>query len=487
MASKIRQIPERLLVKLWIERATREKSFRAGDGRRFRVIYPGRIGTTAGPDLRGVVLEEEGVGLVRGDVEVHVQRGDWAAHGHGRDPRYNGVVLHVVAGEDTGFTTLHNGARVPLVSMEPLLRKGGSAGRDPDLWPLLGTHGYVPPRSAVEMAVLLDAAGGSRFLGKCRGFRALLEEEGPDQVLYASLMDALGYSQNREPFRELARRATYGLLARAVLERPPWERSAIIEGILLTTAGFMPSEGTSPRRGRFAAASGRLMGLDRWHLFRVRPQNHPRRRIQGFARVLDVYLPPPVDGRLPWAGKGLVAGMVALVSAPTDLIQKGGRSRALEAALSVDGAPLPERAVPYPGGAAAAIGRARARDMAVNCVLPFVHALTQREGDDRLARLCLRVYWEFPSLQENELTREMRRQLLHPGGRSGRPGAGNWSKLVCSARRQQGLLHLHHLMTSPRVASPEKLIRSPVAIDAPPNTPVERTGAAHSRRQGMAT
>ena len=236
------------------------------------------------------------MGLVRGDVEVHVQRGDWAAHGHGRDSRYNGVVLHVVAGEDTGFTTLHNGARVPLVSMEPLLRKGGSAGRAPDLWPLLDTHGYAPPRSAVEMAALLDAAGDSRFLGKCRGFRALLEEEGPDQVLYASLMDALGYSQNREPFRELARRATYGLLARAVLERPPWERSAIIEGILLTTAGFMPSEGTSPRRGRFAAASGRLMGLDRWHLFRVRPQNHPRRRIQEFARVLG-RVPAPTGGR----------------------------------------------------------------------------------------------------------------------------------------------------------------------------------------------
>ena len=66
MASKIRQIPERLLVKLWIERATREKSFRAGDGRRFRVIYPGRIGTTAGPDLRGGCTGRGGCGSGEG-------------------------------------------------------------------------------------------------------------------------------------------------------------------------------------------------------------------------------------------------------------------------------------------------------------------------------------------------------------------------------------------------------------------------------------
>ena len=52
MSSKLKQIPERLLAKLWKERATREESFRAGDGRRFRVIYPGRTGTTAGPPVR---------------------------------------------------------------------------------------------------------------------------------------------------------------------------------------------------------------------------------------------------------------------------------------------------------------------------------------------------------------------------------------------------------------------------------------------------
>ena len=87
MASRLKQIPESLLAKLWKERASREAAFRAGNGQRFRVIYPGRVGTTAGPDFRDAVLEEEGVGLVRGDVEVHVRQRDWDSHGHGKDPR----------------------------------------------------------------------------------------------------------------------------------------------------------------------------------------------------------------------------------------------------------------------------------------------------------------------------------------------------------------------------------------------------------------
>ena len=66
MASRLKQVPESLLVRLWKERASREESLKAGNGRRIRVIYPGRVGTTAGPDFRDAVFEEEGVGLVRG-------------------------------------------------------------------------------------------------------------------------------------------------------------------------------------------------------------------------------------------------------------------------------------------------------------------------------------------------------------------------------------------------------------------------------------
>lgn len=451
MASRLKQIPESLLTRLWKERASRKESLKAENGRRFRVIYPGRASTTAGPDFRDAVLEEEEVGLVRGDVEVHVRQKDWDAHGHRNDPRYNGVVLHVVARPDEPYSTLHSGTRVPVLSLEPLLDdRMPSPGEGRDLWPLLKAHGYVPPKDATEMGILLDRAGDSRFLEKSAAFLAFVREEDPEQVLYAVLMEALGYSQNCEPFLELAYRVPYCRLKKVGLESPPEERLGRIRELLLSEAGFLTS-----------LPDAKAMSPARWHLFRVRPQNHPRRRIMGFACLLDLFL-PSMEGRpsgdlvsvRPWAGKGLVEGMTCLVQTSWSSARNRGRWYALENELSgICG--------PCPGGDTrddrqenrAAIGKGRLRDMVVNCVLPFLHALAEGRGDTQLAQLSLGFYQGFPRLQENELTREMRQQLfsyLLPAADEVNRG---WGRVVCNARRQQGLLHLHRLIISPRIYS----------------------------------
>ena len=77
-----------------------------------------------------------------------------------------------------------------------------------------------------------------------------------------------------------------------------------------------------------------------------------------------------------------------------------------------------------------AVGRDRARDLAVNVALPFLHAQMGEDG------VYVEFYHQFGKLQENELTREMARLLLDPF----------WGRLVTSARRQQGLIHLHRVL-----------------------------------------
>ncbi len=64
------KIPERLLAKLWKERAARQTGLRTEAGKRVRVVDPGRSGTAAGPDFRDALLEVEGLGLVSGDIEL---------------------------------------------------------------------------------------------------------------------------------------------------------------------------------------------------------------------------------------------------------------------------------------------------------------------------------------------------------------------------------------------------------------------------------
>ena len=127
-------VPERLLSNLWRKRVARRTWCRASAGTRMRVLYPGRASSAAGHDFRNALLEVDGVDLVQGDVEIHVRQRGWRGHGHGRDPRYNGVVLHPALELDASSTTLQSGRWVPVVSLAPLL-----SGDD---WPagLLSAH-----------------------------------------------------------------------------------------------------------------------------------------------------------------------------------------------------------------------------------------------------------------------------------------------------------------------------------------------------------
>jgi hypothetical protein len=356
------------------------------------------------------LLEVEGVGLVQGDVEIHVHQKDWMAHGHGQDPRYNGVVLHVALEVQSPSTDLQSGRQAPVVSLAPLLSGKESSGTRPGpaLWGLLAKQGYPRPKSAAGLGALLDRAGDDRFAAKSGRFRKFLEEQSPDQTLYEGLMEGLGYHQNQHPFAQLAQRASYRPVERAARQLAPEIRPQAIEAWLATLSGLSPAA-QGPASCPLPVGLGPPLSPEAWHCFRVRPANHPLRRIAGAAGLLARFVE-----------SGLVAGLRRIASA--------GKPSGLASALAVPG---------YPDSGTALVGLGRARDLAVNVVLPFLNALAVRDDEPGAGEAYLGLYHRFGMLQENELTREMAGQLLVP----------SWRDVVASARRQQGLLHLHHLLS----------------------------------------
>ena len=145
---------------------------------------------------------------------------------------------------------------------------------------------------------------------------------------------------------------------------------------------------------------GAAMDPGEWRLFRVRPANHPRRRLIGAAAILDCFLEP-----------GLALGLA-------EIVQKGSPAK-LTGALCV------------PGMAGSAfVGAGRAKDLAVNAVLPIMYAWGEAGGQGPDSAIAL--YHGFPLLTDNELFREMATQLIPDG----------WRKVVSTARRQQRLPHL---------------------------------------------
>ena len=120
--------------------------------------------------------------------------------------------------------------------------------------------------------------------------------------------------------------------------------------------------------------------------------------------------------------QGLAAGLGEVVQ---DAAGPGSRPAKLTASLFAGGQGVP-----------AFVGPGRARDLAVNAVLPFMHAWAAVSGQGPGRDVSVAIYHRFPLLAHNELTREMTEQLLPDG----------WSGAVANARRQQGLLHLSALL-----------------------------------------
>ena len=401
---------EKALARLWRDRAARAGLLKVQHGGCLRVIYPGRPGTSAGPDFRDALLYVEGVGLTRGDVELHLKQGDWRAHGHHRDHRYNSVALHVVYSTEDAPTALANGAEAPVLSAKPLLETPATGPPPPYLWRLLEMCGYPQPVTMEEMAALLDKAGDARFGEKIEAFRHQLVQEEPEQALYAAILEGLGYSQNRTPFIELAYRVPIASLKQQASmlpsDLPSENRRGALEAWLLQAAGFGPAPASAPETIEIEEVLQPVTAQPplRWHLFRVRPVNHPKQRIKGAAVLLERYLE-----------EGLAQGM-------TRHISQG--ASALQQALTVR------------DGGQALIGPDRARELAINAVLPFAVAWGAPGADAALAVAATELYHGYPKATSNGIHREMV-ELLIPA---------QWRSTINGARRQQGLLHLQRLL-----------------------------------------
>ena len=389
-----RRGPEEAVARLWQNADRLASGLVTQDGRRLKVLYPGRRSGSAGPDFRDCVLSTESGEIVVGDVEVHVTEGGWNAHGHHVDSNYNGVVLHVVlAPSGRTMTTLESRAEAPVAAIGAVPRKEE---REPE--PGRQEDAGVPA-SAIEEK--LDGAGDERFLAKADGYRMELEAGDAEQVLYAGIMEALGYSANRRPFAALAARVPMSRL-RALRAEPGARRLPTIHAMLVWASGLTSPDSQADAEKFQDIPKKYLPRVEKiaepWKVFRVRPSNHPLRRIEGAAVLVDRVL-----------DEGFPSTLARTV--------REGSHRPLIRLLAVP---------PF-------IGEGRAREIAVNVVLPFMHAWGGISRDRELRTASMEILRNMPGLPDNEIAREMKRLLPPDVDTRG-------------ARRQQGLIHLYKHM-----------------------------------------
>lgn len=370
---------EAALAALWASGGWCGQLLRAEGGESYQLLFQGRRGGGAGPDFRDAVLQRSDGSRVRGDVELHLRSRDWQAHGHAVDPRYNGVVLHVVlaaSARESPLSRLANGELIPVVVLrppEPHCNRVAS-------WPCAT---LLERTASKEVRELLRAAGRARFTARTEGFARELDVADADEdaatqwtqadvVFFVALAEALGYGRDRAALREAGMRLARG-------ESPDTLLAEAEEG--------MAAQESDPTQPWQRVERLRLRGL---------VVLHARWRSRGPWRDLREVL---LGGDPKPAGRALLAR----------LLVNGG-----------------------------CVSPGRARILLANVVLPFAAAVATLTHDPTLQRQAVAIYDALPGLPSNQITREMCRQLgmqRLPSGAAAQQGLHHIWTIWCRDKR----------------------------------------------------
>ncbi len=415
-------IPELTLAKVWQAQWLVPGPWRTTDGRALAVRYRGRWSAGFGPDFADARIVLDGR-EINGAVEIHRRAADWWAHGHHLDAAYNAVALHVILEDDGTVCRTREGRTLPTLALAPLL--AGSLAAFPAGSAPLGGLGDTPcardflTTGAADLLRVLGRAGDERLALKAAAMEARFAAVPPGDVLYAALLDALGYSANRAPMATLAAVLPLRDLERSVLQSPIEQREAIAAALLLGAGGFLdalpgfvPGGDGLRDMWRLTGRRAALSPAD-WETARVRPANHPARRLLALAALL--------------ANGGAAEGLIAICLA--SLLAYPDEPRLIVRALRQTLRP-PSRLI---AGDASPIGADRAGEIAVNVVLPFALVYGLRTENEPLVTAAERAWDAYPATRGNSVTRAMAEQLGGPGGLRVRTG-----------RLQQGLIAVYN-------------------------------------------
>ena len=268
-------------------------------GERVEIVQFGVWNHEAGPDFTAAAVrfpDCPGAPTLRGAIELDTCAEDWERHGHGANPAFDDVVLHLYLrhGARQPFTRTSQHRQVAQVQLDR--RQLDHRPTPPRTLPSAKMGRCHAPLSALpreKIHTLLGAAAQYRMETKHRRWQRLVAVRGYDQALFQSLAVTLGYKENKLPFALLAQR----LPLKALRSEAP-----AAAALLLGLSGFLHApeftrkpdaqqtrdylracwEHWWPQRDLLARLA---LAPDAWKLGGIRPANHPQRRLAALAQL----------------------------------------------------------------------------------------------------------------------------------------------------------------------------------------------------------
>ena len=272
------------------------RSFSGTEGESIEIVQFGHWNRGSGPDFTETAVQINGE-LKRGTIEIDLTVKNWEIHGHGSNPDFNEVVLHVFPDQPAMkryFTRTESGRNVPQLLLPHYTGLEGA----PDFLPEAFPGRCLAPLSRMtdeEVDSLLAAASQYRLRRKSERLQIMVRSTSPDQAMFQALAEALGFRRNKTAMAILAQRCPIGDLVEM--------ESSAREARLFGAAGFLdpltceaiPAEQSRAylnhlwddwwkMRDQVESSPRRSI---QWRYDGSRPLNHPHRRVGALAALVN--------------------------------------------------------------------------------------------------------------------------------------------------------------------------------------------------------
>jgi len=331
---------EKELYSVWQNKVNHtELSTRSGS--EIEIVDPGEFNEdSSGPDFLNARIKIGNLTYV-GDVEIDKEYNDWKHHGHNIDKKYNKVILHVCFQNKfkQSYVYTKDGRKIPSLCLADFLSEDEIQKISKQIQDKNKELAYklkcLEHQDEIQLFMkkkFVAQLGIKRFEKKCLRFYSRLKDlkylndlqiKEPDinydlseeyqnrkfnpedfkdkqlwqQLLYEFLFEALGYSKNKNAMLKLARLINLDFINKLGNDSDLHLR---LETAFYYISGLAPKQETLQDNGKSNYVNklvenweiisriynGSLMDETEWHFFKLRPQNFPTIRIAGGIDIL---------------------------------------------------------------------------------------------------------------------------------------------------------------------------------------------------------
>lgn len=258
------------------------------DGEPVEVIYPGEKNFDAGPDFINARIRIDNT-LWAGNVEIHIDSGDWEHHGHTKNKAYDSVILHVVTHYNIPVYR-NNGTKIPTIILNFDEKIHSNYAELIDKQNDIACAESLEETDAGKLKIWQESLLIERLESKTSVIQSLFRytNQNWEETFYIFLARSFGFKTNALPFELLAKATPLRIVTKYAT------RPLQLEALFFGQAGFLEEkqgdEYYTELKKEFAYLRHKhqLSGIEihLWKFMRLRPVNFPTIRIAQFAGLL---------------------------------------------------------------------------------------------------------------------------------------------------------------------------------------------------------